>query len=306
MDVLDQEDRVSLDVPGLGAVQRIGIDSLVDREFLEGAMSRLTQREKLVIQLRFGLDGAGEHSLREIGEEIGICAEGVRRVQDKALRRLRWHACRAFPERAKRAGISVLPGPVPQTREPDPARSKREPRGGKVRTPEVRGRPIIPEVRHAARLPAVLSGRLLLAVVGAYFIALGFNSTIAYQASALLGAVWAGIACYLVGMIGVMIILDQLLCLGDGTFKPDPAARKAALRCVLTTALTAVIGLLSPMQAFLQGLVSATPARFRNSTPVIVQLFSIVILLLCVAYLRGYWIRVRIVGSNRADINFNR
>ena len=49
----------------------------------------LGEQERRVIALRFGLDGGGARSLREIGREIGISAERVRQVEQKALHTLR-------------------------------------------------------------------------------------------------------------------------------------------------------------------------------------------------------------------------
>jgi len=57
---------------------------------LNSAMEVLNQREKTVIQWRYGLNGKGEPaSLRKIGGWIGLSAEGVRRIEEQALGKLR-------------------------------------------------------------------------------------------------------------------------------------------------------------------------------------------------------------------------
>jgi len=57
---------------------------------LDSAMEVLNHREKKVIQWRFGLNGKGEPaSLRKIGRWIGLSAEGVRRIEEQALGKLR-------------------------------------------------------------------------------------------------------------------------------------------------------------------------------------------------------------------------
>lgn len=68
-------------------------ESLGNRESLElmsECVSRsLTDREKTIIQLRFGLDGAPRRTLEDIGSQFGITRERVRQVQNLALKKLR-------------------------------------------------------------------------------------------------------------------------------------------------------------------------------------------------------------------------
>jgi len=53
------------------------------------AVGTLTDRQKTVVQLRYGLDGARVHTLREIGDQLGISRERVRQIEMQALERLR-------------------------------------------------------------------------------------------------------------------------------------------------------------------------------------------------------------------------
>ncbi len=61
------------------------------KDRLESALGVLTEREKKIILWRYGLNGMGEEpaSLRKIGSWIGLSAEGVRRIEEQALSKLR-------------------------------------------------------------------------------------------------------------------------------------------------------------------------------------------------------------------------
>ena len=48
----------------------------------------LEERERTVITLRFGLDGERPHTLNEIGLRLGITREWVRKIEQKAVRKL--------------------------------------------------------------------------------------------------------------------------------------------------------------------------------------------------------------------------
>jgi len=69
-----------------------GIFSSVYHEELRKEMERdlnlLTDREKLVLEYRFGI-GTKEHSLDEIGEAISLTRERIRQIETRALKKLR-------------------------------------------------------------------------------------------------------------------------------------------------------------------------------------------------------------------------
>jgi RNA polymerase nonessential primary-like sigma factor len=52
-------------------------------------LSRLTERQRAVMQRRFGLAGAPVQSLAEIGRDLGITRERARQIQEEAMRKLR-------------------------------------------------------------------------------------------------------------------------------------------------------------------------------------------------------------------------
>ena len=59
------------------------------KQLVAEMVSCLRPRERRVIELCFGLNGTSEHSLKEIGEILGISKERVRQIEVKALGRLR-------------------------------------------------------------------------------------------------------------------------------------------------------------------------------------------------------------------------
>ena len=58
------------------------------QDALRSAMSRLPERERQVIELRFGIDTDEPTPLRETGRRLGLSSEGVRKLESQALRRL--------------------------------------------------------------------------------------------------------------------------------------------------------------------------------------------------------------------------
>ncbi|MBA2523777.1 MAG: sigma-70 family RNA polymerase sigma factor [Solirubrobacterales bacterium] len=63
-------------------------DSL-QREGLDRALELLSDRERRVIQLRYGLTGADPVTLEQIGRDFGITRERVRQIESNSLRKLK-------------------------------------------------------------------------------------------------------------------------------------------------------------------------------------------------------------------------
>jgi RNA polymerase sigma factor (sigma-70 family) len=53
------------------------------------ALERLSERERSVIALRFGLQGQREHTLSEVADHMGVSLERVRQIQMRAITKLR-------------------------------------------------------------------------------------------------------------------------------------------------------------------------------------------------------------------------
>jgi RNA polymerase primary sigma factor len=56
---------------------------------ISDALSKLTDRERKIILLRFGLEDGKFRTLEEVGREFGITRERIRQIEAKALRKLR-------------------------------------------------------------------------------------------------------------------------------------------------------------------------------------------------------------------------
>lgn len=97
-------DTVSLDIPvgedgssTLGDLvvdpdQKTPMQPLVDDSLeatLHRALASLTQREQEILRMRFGFDGAEEHTLTDVGDKFGLSRERIRQLQVQALKKLR-------------------------------------------------------------------------------------------------------------------------------------------------------------------------------------------------------------------------
>lgn len=68
------------------------------KEQIRSALSVLNEREREVLELRFGLKDGKEHTLEEVGQHFGVTRERIRQIEAKALRKLR-HPNRSRPLR---------------------------------------------------------------------------------------------------------------------------------------------------------------------------------------------------------------
>jgi RNA polymerase primary sigma factor len=58
------------------------------------SLETLSEREKKILQWRFGFDGNEEHSLEEIGQKLGLSRERIRQLEMRAIKKLRHPAYR--------------------------------------------------------------------------------------------------------------------------------------------------------------------------------------------------------------------
>ena len=56
---------------------------------MQTALSTLTERERKVILLRFGLEDGHPKTLEEVGKVFGVTRERIRQIEAKALRKLK-------------------------------------------------------------------------------------------------------------------------------------------------------------------------------------------------------------------------
>lgn len=58
---------------------------------ITGCMNKLSEREKEIIQKRFGLDGKRQYTLKEIGKKLSVSRERTRQIESFALDKIRDH-----------------------------------------------------------------------------------------------------------------------------------------------------------------------------------------------------------------------
>jgi RNA polymerase primary sigma factor len=59
------------------------------REQIQEILAKLNERERRVLQLRFGLEDGHCWTLEEVGREFNVTRERIRQIEAKALRKLR-------------------------------------------------------------------------------------------------------------------------------------------------------------------------------------------------------------------------
>ncbi len=76
------EDRVSLTPADIASRELL-------KEQIDNVLGELSEREKRVLQLRFGLKDGHARTLEEVGKEFQVTRERIRQIEAKALRKLR-------------------------------------------------------------------------------------------------------------------------------------------------------------------------------------------------------------------------
>src|SRR5699024_3868727 len=66
-----------------------GLDSDVDKELLRSALSELTDREKQIMELRFGLIGEEAKTHKDVADMLGISQSYISRLENKIIVRLK-------------------------------------------------------------------------------------------------------------------------------------------------------------------------------------------------------------------------
>ena len=64
-------------------------ETAMRNEALQRMLGLLTHRERLVLELRFGLSGAGPQTLDEVGRTFNVTRERIRQIENLSLRKLR-------------------------------------------------------------------------------------------------------------------------------------------------------------------------------------------------------------------------
>ena len=65
------------------------IEAETEKELLRSALSKLSAREREIMQLRFGLEGNMEQTQKEVAERLGISQSYISRLEKRIIKRLR-------------------------------------------------------------------------------------------------------------------------------------------------------------------------------------------------------------------------
>lgn len=65
------------------------IENELEKKLVLQAVSRLNQRECLIMELRFGLNGKKEHTQKQVADKLGISQSYISRLEKKIIRRLK-------------------------------------------------------------------------------------------------------------------------------------------------------------------------------------------------------------------------
>lgn len=65
------------------------IEKEVERDLLMTAVANLSQREKTIMQLRFGLNQQNEHTQKEVADTLGISQSYISRLEKRIMERLK-------------------------------------------------------------------------------------------------------------------------------------------------------------------------------------------------------------------------
>lgn len=67
----------------------VSVEQEADIVLLNEAVSRLCEREKMIMQLRFGLLGCKEHTQKEVADMMGISQSYISRLEKKIIKKLK-------------------------------------------------------------------------------------------------------------------------------------------------------------------------------------------------------------------------
>lgn len=67
----------------------INIETELEKNLVLNAVSKLNQRECLIMELRFGLNGKKEHTQKQVADKLGISQSYISRLEKKIIRQLK-------------------------------------------------------------------------------------------------------------------------------------------------------------------------------------------------------------------------
>jgi len=71
-----------------GGVYSVDMEDISLQDGIQEAMDRLSDRERFVVEMRFGIGCDREHTLSEVASELGVSLERVRQIQVRAIKKM--------------------------------------------------------------------------------------------------------------------------------------------------------------------------------------------------------------------------
>ena len=65
------------------------LDATVEKQMLAAAVETLTDRERDIVRMRYGLGGGGEHTQKEVADMMGISQSYISRLEKRIIGKLR-------------------------------------------------------------------------------------------------------------------------------------------------------------------------------------------------------------------------
>ena len=65
------------------------LENELEKQLVLTAVSKLSERERLIMELRFGLNGKKEHTQKQVADELGISQSYISRLEKKIIRQLK-------------------------------------------------------------------------------------------------------------------------------------------------------------------------------------------------------------------------
>ncbi len=66
-----------------------GMEDEADKKTLREAVTKLTARERMIVELRFGLTGEDEKTQKQVADMLGISQSYISRLEKRIIRRLK-------------------------------------------------------------------------------------------------------------------------------------------------------------------------------------------------------------------------
>ena len=80
LDLVENENAVAPDA---------SVEQLFDKERVENLLEKMTDREREILDMRFGLVNGKTHTLAEVAKKMGVSRERIRQIEEEALIKLR-------------------------------------------------------------------------------------------------------------------------------------------------------------------------------------------------------------------------